>query len=41
MVMKKILIAGDIMLDLYRFGRVDRISPEAPVPIFCETGKEK
>lgn len=39
--MKKILIAGDIMLDLYRYGRVDRISPEAPVPIFCETGKEK
>lgn len=29
----KILIVGDIMLDKYYFGRVERISPEAPVPI--------
>ena len=30
---KKILIIGDVMLDSYLFGNVDRISPEAPVPI--------
>jgi len=28
-----ILVAGDVMLDRYWFGDVDRISPEAPVPI--------
>lgn len=30
---KKILVAGDVMLDRYWFGEVNRISPEAPVPI--------
>lgn len=30
---KKIMIIGDVMLDLYLKGKVDRISPEAPVPI--------
>ena len=30
---KRILIIGDVMLDSYLFGNVDRISPEAPVPI--------
>ena len=29
----KILIIGDIMLDVYIQGQVHRISPEAPVPI--------
>jgi D-glycero-beta-D-manno-heptose-7-phosphate kinase len=29
----KILVVGDVMLDRYWFGNVDRISPEAPVPI--------
>lgn len=29
----KILILGDIMLDEYLFGSVNRISPEAPVPV--------
>lgn len=29
----KILIIGDVMLDKYYFGSVERISPEAPVPI--------
>ncbi|MGR3983822.1 MAG: D-glycero-beta-D-manno-heptose-7-phosphate kinase [Gammaproteobacteria bacterium] len=29
----KILVAGDAMLDRYWFGRVERISPEAPVPV--------
>lgn len=31
---KKILVIGDIMLDIYYRGEVDRISPEAPVPVF-------
>lgn len=29
----RILVAGDVMLDRYWFGEVDRISPEAPVPV--------
>lgn len=29
----RILVIGDIMLDRYWFGEVDRISPEAPVPV--------
>jgi len=28
-----VLIVGDVMLDAYLFGTVDRISPEAPVPV--------
>jgi D-beta-D-heptose 7-phosphate kinase/D-beta-D-heptose 1-phosphate adenosyltransferase len=37
---KHILVIGDIMLDHYVWGNVNRISPEAPVPIVevqCET----
>tara|TARA_Y100000385_G_C13067176_1_gene627265 strand:- start:440 stop:1867 length:1428 start_codon:yes stop_codon:yes gene_type:complete len=30
---KKVLVIGDVMLDEYTFGNVERISPEAPVPI--------
>lgn len=29
----KVLIIGDVMLDRYWWGSVDRISPEAPVPV--------
>lgn len=29
----RVLVVGDIMLDRYWFGKVDRISPEAPVPV--------
>jgi len=29
----KVLVVGDVMLDRYWFGAVDRISPEAPVPV--------
>jgi D-beta-D-heptose 7-phosphate kinase/D-beta-D-heptose 1-phosphate adenosyltransferase len=29
----KVLVVGDLMLDRYIFGEVDRISPEAPVPV--------
>jgi rfaE bifunctional protein kinase chain/domain len=29
----RVLIVGDVMVDAYYFGSVDRISPEAPVPV--------
>lgn len=34
---KKIMIVGDMMLDIYMKGKVERISPEAPVPIVAVT----
>lgn len=30
---QKILVVGDLILDHYIFGKVERISPEAPVPV--------
>jgi D-beta-D-heptose 7-phosphate kinase/D-beta-D-heptose 1-phosphate adenosyltransferase len=30
---KKLLVVGDIILDRYLYGKVSRISPEAPVPV--------
>ena len=30
----KILLLGDDCIDVYQYGTVDRISPEAPVPVF-------
>ena len=30
----RILVVGDVCVDNYQYGVVDRISPEAPVPIF-------
>lgn len=35
-----ILIIGDVMVDAYFWGKVDRISPEAPVPIVSVNKKE-
>lgn len=35
-----VLIIGDVMIDSYLWGKVNRISPEAPVPIVSVTGKE-
>ena len=29
----RVLVIGDLMLDEYLWGTVDRISPEAPVPV--------
>ncbi|PKP22313.1 MAG: D-glycero-beta-D-manno-heptose-7-phosphate kinase [Bacteroidetes bacterium HGW-Bacteroidetes-21] len=37
---KKILVIGDVMVDSYMWGRVDRISPEAPVPVIAISKKE-
>jgi D-beta-D-heptose 7-phosphate kinase/D-beta-D-heptose 1-phosphate adenosyltransferase len=35
---KRILVIGDLMLDEFIWGRVSRISPEAPVPVVEVTG---
>ena len=34
------LVVGDVMLDRYWFGNVDRISPEAPVPVLAVRSEE-
>lgn len=36
----KVFIVGDVMLDTYIYGNVDRISPEAPVPVLLVKNKE-
>ncbi len=36
---KKILLVGDLILDRFYYGTVERISPEAPVPVFLENEK--
>ncbi len=36
-----VLIIGDVMIDNYIWGKVNRISPEAPVPIVTVQKKEK
>ena len=37
---KKLLIIGDVMIDSYLWGSVDRVSPEAPVPIVTLNKRE-
>ena len=37
---KTILVVGDVMIDAYLWGKVERISPEAPVPIVHIQKKE-
>ncbi|MBW7859462.1 MAG: hypothetical protein H3C43_14500, partial [Leptonema sp. (in: Bacteria)] len=36
---QRILVIGDFMLDEYIFGQVERISPEAPVPVVEERNR--
>ncbi len=36
----KVGVIGDLMLDTYWWGKVDRVSPEAPVPIVAVSKKE-
>jgi D-glycero-beta-D-manno-heptose-7-phosphate kinase len=36
-----VLVIGDVMIDSYVWGKVNRISPEAPVPIVTVTSKER
>ena len=35
---QSILVMGDVMLDRYTQGRIERISPEAPIPVVQVTG---
>lgn len=35
-----VLVVGDVMIDRYVYGRVDRMSPEAPVPVVRKLGTE-
>ena len=37
----KVAVIGDVMLDTYWWGKVDRISPEAPVPVVAVTKREQ
>ena len=37
----RVLVVGDVMLDRYWFGNVERISPEAPVPVVHVTRSEE
>ena len=36
---KRICVIGDLMLDEFVWGKVGRISPEAPVPVVEVTGE--
>ena len=36
----RVLVVGDVCVDNYQYGVVDRISPEAPVPVFTPTREE-
>ncbi len=36
----QIMVIGDVMIDSYLWGKVDRISPEAPVPVLSVQKKE-
>jgi rfaE bifunctional protein kinase chain/domain len=36
----KVMVIGDVMVDAYLWGKVDRISPEAPVPIVAVHKRE-
>lgn len=38
---KKVLVVGDVMIDSYLWGEVNRISPEAPVPIVQVKERDK
>jgi D-beta-D-heptose 7-phosphate kinase/D-beta-D-heptose 1-phosphate adenosyltransferase len=37
----KILLIGDNCKDIYQYGTIDRLSPEAPVPVFVPTRTEE
>ena len=37
----RILCVGDVMLDHYVYGRVERVSPEAPIPVLRVEREQK
>ena len=36
----RVLVIGDLMVDAYTWGKVNRISPEAPVPVVNVSKRE-
>lgn len=36
----RVLVLGDVMLDSYLYGKIERISPEAPVPVVLESNRK-
>jgi D-beta-D-heptose 7-phosphate kinase/D-beta-D-heptose 1-phosphate adenosyltransferase len=38
---RRVWVVGDLMVDEYLRGRVERISPEAPVPVVAVSGRER
>ena len=38
---RKIMVVGDLMLDIYIYGEVERISPESPVPVLSIRNEDK
>ena len=39
--MSKVLVIGDSCTDIFRYGKVERLSPEAPVPVINPTHETK
>ena len=37
----KVVVLGDVMLDRFVYGRVDRISPEAPIPVLLQSSETR
>ncbi len=37
----RVLCIGDVMLDHYVYGQVERVSPEAPIPVLCVERESK
>ena len=37
----RVLVIGDLMLDVYHYGEITRISPEAPVPVLRLRGQKR
>ncbi len=37
----RVLCIGDVMLDHYVYGQVERVSPEAPIPVLCIEREQK
>ncbi len=38
---RRVLVAGDVMLDRYQWGKVERVSPEAPIPVMVLEEEEE
>ena len=37
---RRVVVAGDFMLDRYAYGNAERLSPDAPVPVLCVEREE-